>query len=184
MPEIDDAEYQSLVNAKKVLGDLLNSPKTSRSTQENIKTLNPGYTTDRERADWLVKEVTEETEKVLARRDKEERDKELDRRFNSDLDSYRLSKNNPNGFTDEGIEKIKTLMRERTIPDVHAAVALFEKMNPGAPDTPSGYQPTGWNFGTIDKDDADKRMLFDDPDAWADKTAREVWKEVSAGKAV
>ena len=177
MAEIDDAELAKLQNTQRLMGELLGSPKTKRQVQEALKVHHPEYVTDKEQDELVLGEATKAAQKVLGDHLKAERDAHLDRKFNEKIDSYKLSPGNPNGYTDEGIEKIKGLMKERTIPDVDAAVALFEKMNPVKPDVPSGYKPQSWNFGRTENDDEDRKLLFTDPDTWADKEAAKVWAE-------
>lgn len=182
MAEIDDSELQRLRGAERLMNELISSPKTQRSFQRDIKTLHPDYVTDEEKAKPFVEEATKAAQGVLDAHLKKTRDAELETRFQERLDYYRLSSKNPDGYTDEGIEKIKNLMRERTIPDVDAAVALFEKLNPQQPEPPSGYHPTGWNFGApADKEDTDRKLLFEDEDAWADREAKKVWDESRKG---
>ena len=181
MPEIDDNEYRGLLQAKQVLSELM-LPKTADRAQALIKEHHPDYATDRDKAAPHGKELKEEIFKELEAREKKKRDDDLDRNFNDKINALKLSAANPNGYTEEGIEKIKQLMRDRTIPDPEAAAALFDRLNPQQPDAPSGYRPTGWNFGTAGKDDTDKKLLFEDPDAWADKEAKKVWDEVRKGQ--
>jgi hypothetical protein len=170
------------LQAKKILGELL-SPKTANRAQALIKEHHPDYATDRDKASPFIDEGVQAAKKVLEDHIKAEKDKDLDRKFNADLDHYRLSAANPNGFTDEGIDKLKGMMRDRQIYDVHAAVLAWNAQNPAKPDIPSGYKPTDWNFGEpIDKDDEDKKLLFRDPDAWADRDARKFWEELNSGK--
>src|SRR5215472_10637185 len=166
MAEIDDNELQRLRGAERLLNDLNTSTKTQRSFQRDVKILRPEWTTDEERAKPFIDEAKQAATAVLEDHLKKTKSEELEARFQERLNYYRLSEKNPDGYTEEGIEKIKNLMRERTIPDVDAAVALFEKLNPSQPDPPSGYRPTGWNFGApIEKGDDDRKLLFEDEDA-------------------
>jgi hypothetical protein len=145
--------------------------------QGQIKSLHPDYITDEERHEPTIKKAEEVVRSVIDKHSKEAEQKALEKKFQDKLDSIRLSKDNPDGYTEEGIEKIKALMVERTIPDVDAATALFEKMNPPKPEAPSGYKATGWNFAQVNKDDVNGKLLFEDPDAWADQEAKKVWEE-------
>lgn len=68
------------------------------------------------------------------------------------------------GYTDEGVAAIEKLAQERGIPDLEAAQALFDKLNPPQePSSPSGFGT--WDFFSTDdkgqpQDDYIKR-LFD-----------------------
>jgi hypothetical protein len=172
--EVDENELSGLRGAQKVLSELLGSKKTKAVTHKAIKEIYPDHVVPVD-GDETIAAAKEAAQAVLDKHLKTQKDENLENEFQGKLNSYRLSNKNPDGYTDEGIEKIKTLMRERTIPDVDAAVALFEKLNPAPAEPPSGYVPTGWNFGAVA--DEDKKQLFNDPDAWADKEARKVWDE-------
>lgn len=85
-------------------------------------------------------------------------------------------------LTDEGQEKLESLMRERRIADPEAAAALYFKQNPppAAPIAPSAIAPQGWarDMGILHApDDADSKLLVSNPDAWADKEAAAVLTE-------
>src|SRR5262249_40431359 len=174
MAEIDDNELASLRGAKQLLDQLLASPKTGRTVHKQIKEIHPSYMVPVD-PEETTKAAAEAAKNVLDEHIKKQANDKLETDFRAKIDPYRLSESNPNGLTDEGIEKVINLMRDRNIPDFDAGVLLFEKLNPAKPEPPSGYVPTGWNFGA--KGDDDKKLLFEDPDAWADKEARKVWEE-------
>lgn len=175
MVEIADAELSRLLGADKLLKELVTSPKTKKSAQKDIASLHPEFTPDPET--FTKDEISKIVEESLELSKSAEKKAKIEQDFQEKLNSYRLSEKNPDGYTDEGITKILELMKERTIPDVDAAVLLFEKLNPGKPEYPSGYTPTGWNFGHAEKDDTDRKLLFENEDAWLDQEARKVWEE-------
>ena len=172
--EIDENELTILRGNRRLLEELLGHKDTKGVTQKSIKKIHPDYNAPVD-ADEVLSQAKESAKQILEEDRKKAAAEKLEAEFNRDINSYRLSESNPNGYTDEGLDKIKNLMRERTIPDVHAAVALWEKLHPVKVEPPSGYVPTGWNFGA--KGDDDKKLLFEDPDAWSDKEARKVWEE-------
>jgi hypothetical protein len=176
MPDISDEEYAKLLNAQRIVGELV-SPKTVHEAQKLFKVHHPDFVTDLEKAKPIRDEAVDELKKILDERDKKKRDEELDRKFYTDLDSYRLSEKNPDGFTEEGIEEIKKTMREHQIGDVHVAVAYYQKQHPPKLEPPSGYKSPNWNFAAVDKDDASKKLLFENEDLWADIEARKVYEE-------
>lgn len=175
MAEIEDSELARLRGADRLLAELRGSPKHRRSVERAIKDHHPEFQTEDDRMAPYIEEAKSAAKSIIEESVKKQREQELENTFQSKLASYRLSERNPDGYTDEGIDKIVALMKERTIPDVDAAVALFEKMNPAKAEPPSGYVPTSWNFGN--KADDDSKLLFEDPDAWAEKEARKVWEE-------
>lgn len=169
MPEITDEENRILRNSTEVLNQLLRSPKTKRETERLIKTLHPDATTSEDHLAPVLDEVRAVGKKVDDFLTKTETDKQ-DSEFNAAIGRLRTA-----GYTDEGIEKIKQLMKDRLIPDVEAAAALFDKTTT-KPMTPSGFQPTNWGFGAP-TEDKDLGLLFKDEDAWAEKEAQRAWTE-------
>ena len=170
--EIEDAELARLRGAEKLMGELIKSPKTKRTVEKAIKELPPDVVTDEDVAEPFVKPLNERIEKLEARLRKED-DTRLENDFQAKLDYYRKN----HDYTDEGIDKIKALMKERTIPDVDAAVALFEKLNPPKPQQPSGFQPTGWNLGKAGSDSEEDKLLFTNEDLWAEREAVKAWND-------
>jgi hypothetical protein len=65
------------------------------------------------------------------------------------------------GYTDEGITKIEALAQERGIPDLDAAAALFDKLNPPPmPASPSGYGSFDL-FSPSDREGAEVKALLE-----------------------
>jgi|SRR5215472_11365931 len=173
--EIDENELARLRGGEKVLNELL-GPKTGSRAHALIKEHHPEHKVPLD-AEEIEKRASDKFKEMMEARDKTEKDARIQREFNATVDSYRLSEKNPDGFTEEGINAVLELMRERTIPDFHAGVLLFRDLHPKKSEPPSGYMPAGWNFGQVNKGDTDKELLFKDPDAWADQEARKVWEE-------
>jgi hypothetical protein len=174
MAEIDDRELATLRGAYKLL-DKITRGKKKRLVQEAIHDEEPAYIP--EPVVMTEEDTTKLVEAALEKQAVKVKREQLETAFQEKIEQYRLSEKNPDGYTEEGIQKILTLMKERTIPDFEAGVALFEKQNPARVEPPSGYHPTGWNFGA--RADDDQKLLFEDEDAWLDKEARKVWDEES-----
>ena len=172
MAEIDDRELATLRGAYKLL-DKITRGKNKTMVQKAIHEEEPAYIP--EPVVLTEEDTTKLVEKALEKQAVKVKQEQLESAFQSKINDYRLSDSNPNGYTEEGIQKILTLMKERTIPDFEAGVALFEKQNPPRQEAPSGFHPTGWNFG--DRQDEDRKLLFEDEDAWLDKEAKKVWQE-------
>lgn len=179
--EIDEAELAQLRGAKILLDKIRGHPKARGPGEEAIKIVEPSFVTEHERAEPIRAEAKAIAEETLKRHLKDEENRRLEENFQSQLNSYRLSKDNPNGYTDEGIEEIKNTMRKYSIPDVEAAVLKFEKMHPKQPEPPSGYQPMSWNFGAPSKDEKTK-LLFENEDAFLEQEAKDVWAEARRGE--
>lgn len=173
MAEIDDAELAILRGAHRLLDQLHTSPKTRRQFQKAVKELHPSTITDEDRVseapevkrlDSLEKTVTDFIDGWKTR--------EQDNEFNAAFGRLR-----DQGYTDEGIDKIKKLMVDRKIPDPEAGAALFDKINPAKPMEHSGFQPTSWNFGGMGADEPDTKLLFENEDLWAEREAMKVIRE-------
>lgn len=85
------------------------------------------------------------------------------------------------GYTEEGVDAIKKIMKDRNINDAEVAAALFDKLNPPQPSIPNGLSSNNWNFGATDENDL--KELFRDEEAWADREAIKTFQEIKAGKA-
>lgn len=173
MVEVDETELQILRGAHKLLDQLHTSPKTRRQFQAAVKQLHPSTVTDEDRVseapevqrlNKLEKTVTDFITGAQTR----EQDAEINAAFGRLRDQ---------GYTDEGITKIKQLMVDRKIADPEAGAALFDKINPANAMPPSGFQPTSWNFGGMGNDEPDTKLLFENEDAWAEREAMKVIRE-------
>lgn len=173
MAEVDDTELAILRGAHKLLDQLHASPKTRRQFQAAVKELHPSTITDDDR----VKDAPEvqrlnKLEKTVTDFIGDFTTKSQDAEFNAAFGRLR-----DQGYTEEGVEKIKKLMVERRIPDPEAGAALFDKINPAKELPPSGFQPSSWNFGGMGADEPDTKLLFEDEDRWAEREAAKVIRE-------
>jgi hypothetical protein len=173
MAEVDDTELAILRGAHKLLEQLHTSPKTRRQFQKAVKDLHPSTITDDDRVAEapevqrlakLEKTVTDFIGDFTTR----SQDAEINAAFGRLRDQ---------GYTDEGVEKIKKLMVDRKIADPEAGAALFDKINPASQLPPSGFQPTSWNFGGMGADEPDTKLLFENEDLWAEREAMKVIRE-------
>lgn len=171
MAEISDEELVELRGAQKLMSQLLKSPKTRTATEKAVKELYPEtVTTDDVVAPYMeeIKGLRAEVKDFL----KSQQDTQLDTKLNTQLNYLKSERE----FTDDGIEKIKKFMVERSIPDAIDAADLWEKRHPPIQQEPSILAPTDWGFGRK-TDDADLKLLFEDEDAWAEKEAGRAWAE-------
>lgn len=170
MIEITEEEARLLRGSKTLMDQLLKSPKTRREAERLVKTLYPDtQTLDDAAAPYI--ERLDKTEKRLDEFLKGQQESKLEAKFESQVQALR-----DEGYTDEGIEKIKEIMVKEQIPNAIAASKLWDKQNPPKAQEPAGFQPTGWGIGGT-TEDADLQLLFKDEDAWAEKEARKVWAE-------
>jgi hypothetical protein len=171
MPEIDENTLSQLRGAHQLLDKLLRDPKTRRDAEKLVKVHRPDFPTVEDAAEPYIKQIAALEKKLdtfLESQSNAKQDAEADAAFGR----LRAS-----GYTDEGIGKIKNLMKERTIPDVEAAAALFDKLNPAPPPQPPGFRGTSWGIG--DTAEADNKLLFENEDQWAEQEAHRAWRETA-----
>lgn len=171
MAEISDEELTELRGAQKLMSQLLKSPKTRNMTEKAVKELYPETVT----TDDVVAPYVAQIDALGKKFDafvKSQEDNKLDSKLDTQLNYLKSERE----FTDDGIEKIKKFMVERSIPDAIDAADLWEKRHPPMQQEPSILAPTDWGFGRK-TDDADLKLLFEDEDAWAEKEAGRAWAE-------
>ncbi len=180
---IDDAYLAKLQAAEKLLEQLNSDPKSRKHLTAGIKQHYPQTRTEDDIAEEFAAPIREEVkaslskvEEMLSKLDqREQRDAEM--RTLADLDKAFGRLRQDYGYNEDGIDKIKSLMVDRSIPDPEAAAALYERLNPAPSETRSSWEPDGWNL----RDDAvetDVQGLFTDPDRWADKEVGKILLDI------
>lgn len=174
MPEIDEGTLAQLRGAHQLLDKLLRDPKTRHDAEKLVKVHRPDFPTTEDAAAPYLKQIKTLEDKL---------DKFLEAQTNAKQDAEAegaFGRLRASGYTDEGIGKIKKLMADRTIPDVEAAAALFDKLNPAPPPQPPGLHSTSWGIGDSTQDD-DHKLLFENEDRWAEQEAHRAWKDTANG---
>ena len=180
---IDDAYLAKLQAAEKLLEQLNSSPKSRKSLTAAIKEHYPQTRTEDDIAEEFAAPIREEVQASLSEvkgmlqklHDRDQRDQEL--RTLADLDTAFGRLRSTYGYNEDGIDKIKSLMVDRSIPDPEAAAAPYERLNPAPVDTRSSWEPDGWNLRE-DAVDTDVQGLFTDPDRWADKEVGKILLDI------
>ena len=170
--EIDETELRTLRGAQQLLDQLQSNPKTRRPFQATVKTLHPDAITDEDRLQDApeikkLNSLEERFDAFIKAQEEKAADNELNASFGRLVNQ---------GYTTEGLGKIKQLMVDRKIADPEAAAALWEKNNP-----PADIQPTtlfgSTSFGIGHKtDDPDLKLLFEDEDAFAEREFAKVMR--------
>lgn len=185
--EIDDSELQGYRRAVGLLEKLNASPKARAHLERAVKAEFPDVKTQEEQIEEFaaphlqkVTETVEALNKRLADIDAREKKLAEDAADNALIASFGRLKQQ--GYTEEGLAKIATLMTDRRIPDPEAAAALFDRMNPKpAPEAPSSWEPQSWN---IDQNAVvDTKALFTDEDRWADAEVGKVLADIRGQRA-
>lgn len=158
--EIDETEYVRAQSLTRLAKNIMAHPDAKKLLQRAHKLVDPNAVTpdlDAEAAvDSKVASVAEELKALKAERAAEkeaaEREKVVSKVTQSvekGFDTLRRQ-----GWTEDGINGVRSLMEEKGLLDVEDAATLFEKRNPPpAPATPSGSG--AWNFLEMPTDGAD-----------------------------
>lgn len=180
MPEITDQELEAAKKAIALLQTLQGNPESRAHFERSLKVVDPKYETAEDQAARLTKpyeEKLEAFEKRWAERDESEQKAKADAeaaeaeaKLNSGFDRLRKD-----GVTDEGMEKITALMKERTIPDPEAAYALWQRQNPPPPAEQSAYKPQAWDLEGDLMPNSEE--WFMDPDGAEDRAIGQVLLE-------
>jgi len=182
MAQIPDDQLDALLKAAQLLQTLQANPHALVHLENSIKAVNPNVETSAEIAarqakpliDPIQQRLDEVTQK-LEDRIRAEDEREASTRTalaESHLSSTFKRLQEQDGYTAEGIEKIKELMVNRNIADPDAAAALFDRMNPPKQEQ-AAWEPQRWNLEE-NAIEGDVKSLFSDPDKWADNTVGQV----------
>lgn len=174
MPELTDAQYQELLGAHRLMSALING-ETRKETLQLFKKLNPkAPIPEIDAAQPVLNEVTalkQEIQTLTQRLENEKADAKLQASFD------RLSRER--GITNDGLEKIKTLMVEKAIADPDAAADHWEKLNP----KPDPIQPAGYVGSSFMDVEGDKELepWLQNEDRASDQAIAEVINEYRSG---
>ena len=186
MATIDDAQLDALVKAAQLLQSLQTNPNAVAHLERAIKVVHPQVETSEElaarQAKPLIEPMQQRIDELQARFDErvaaeEERTRAAQLAYaEKQIEATFTRLREKDGYTAEGIEKIKELMVQRSIADPDAAAALFDRMNPAPKQEQAAWEPQRWNL----QDSAvegDVKGLFADPDKWADNAVGQVLLE-------
>ena len=170
MPELSDAQYQELLGAHRLMTALING-ETRKDTLKLFKKLNPqAPIPEIDAAEPVLNEVNslkQQIEKLQQKLDNEKQDMKLQSAFD------RLARER--GITQDGLDKIKTLMVEKAIADPDAAADHWEKLNP----KPEPVQSGGYVGSSFMDVEGDKELepWLQNEDRASDKAIAEVINE-------
>jgi hypothetical protein len=165
--EVEEADFLASQELVKLFADMLNNPDARKHVLTGKKIVRPNESIPefdaaaplRKEIDDLRKVMADDKkarEDAIAKADTDRKNAELHANWNKQKQGLRDA-----GWLAEGIEKVEKLAFDRGIPDLDAAAALYEKLNP--PAAPS--EPVGrgfWeNFGAPTDEDGDMKKLLD-----------------------
>lgn len=164
--EIDEAEYMAQRSVIEAVNGMMANPSTRRKVLEARKEAFPGAVIpELDAAKPIQDDVSKLREELAAQKaeraaEKAEAAQErvtsaFASKWNAKKDAIRAE-----GYNEEYISKVEELAHERGIPDLDAAQALFDRLNP--PPAVSAPGDSGWNFFADNKHDGDdyiKRLM-------------------------
>jgi len=187
--EIDETELRRHHQLAKTVSTIMSHPKAKLLVQEAHKMVDANARTpELDQVQVVSEPLTAMNQKIdtfIAETKKERQERETNERINAlkVQHSTGIAQLRRDGYTDEGIAAIETLMQEKGLLDPIDAAAIYEKAHPPqAPATPSGSG--AWNFAEgITDDQADIKKLLDTKggnDLVVENMARNVLNEVRA----
>lgn len=163
--EIDEGQYAAQMQLTTLYQAMLANPEARRLVHQATKKVNPNAVIPELDAKTEVMGEVDALRQQLAadkaEREAEKAQREADKKVQEFADSWGRQRAGlaRNGYTDQGIEAVEKFAEERGLPDLEAAAALFDRLNP----PPEPAQPRGqggWN-------------LFDEPDTDGDEAERQ-----------
>jgi hypothetical protein len=182
---IEDTQLAALQAAQKLLEQINGDPKTRPLLTKAIKAHYPNTRTEEDIAEEYAAPIREEVKSSISKMEEmmnklaEREAKENETRTLSQMESAFSRLRKTYGYNDEGIDKIKALMVDRSIPDPDAAAALFERMNPVPVVTKSSWEPQTWDLKN-NAVDTDLAGLFANPEKWGDEMVGKILLEERA----
>ena len=190
MPDISDQELARLRGLEAMVNKLEGDPRSNALIEQAVKIHHPEVRTQQEVVTEAINPVLAPVNETLAavqaqlKEIADERKALAESAATNSLNSTFASLQSQHGFTDDGLTKIKELMVERKIADPEAAAALFLQQNPPKPTDAPAWQPSNWDIGSTAGANAapDMKELFENEDAWADKTAAQTLNSIRLGQ--
>lgn len=191
--EIDESEFTRLSGLNNVAHAMLQNPEAAKLLEQAQKLVNPNARTPRLDQDAAVQAPIKALETQIADLNKKLAEKADEDAKNHTLNALRQQRDDGirelrrQGWTDEGIKSVESLMETKGILDPLDAAAIFEKHNP--PQTPTMPGSGGaWNFSEAihDDSDVDLKKLIDtkgEVDSVTDHIARKALNEVRQNQA-
>lgn len=187
--EIDDTEYERLQRAMGLLTKLDGDPRTKPHLEAALKIQDPNLQTEADVAERMTKPVVEKFEAATAEikgyfEKLTERDNAQAKAATEASITEAFTRLRGAGYTDEGIEKIKAIMVDRSVADPEAAAALFDKLNPPPAVADSNYSPPAWDLESVTGGQAGPSLKdwFENEDKAEAQAVAQTLNEIRLGK--
>lgn len=187
--EIDEAEFLRLQGLNNFAHKILQHPEGGKLLEKAAKAVEPTFKTPRLDAEAQAAAPVKTVQEELAAFRKEIADEREANQRNMTLNSLKAQRDDGlaalrrQGWTEEGLKGVETLMETKGILDPLDAAAIFEKNHPPQLVAMPGSSG-GWNFMDgmhADDSDADLKKLIEtkgEVDSVADHIARKALHEV------
>ena len=170
MADVEDGHLRVLQGAHALMDKLMRTPATRQQAETLIKQIEPSVTTTEDYAKPYIEKI-DGLEKKLDTFLTEQKTREIDgvlgKEYQALLDD---------GWTYEGLEKLKKFQVERNIPSPIDAAGAWERRYPAQPQQASILSSADWGFARDNADEMNS-LLWKDEDAFADKEAFNVITE-------
>jgi hypothetical protein len=186
MPEISDTELVVLQRGKQLLDRLWNDPEEGMAFKEKVRKIIPNASIpELDIVKTATKPLTErlsrqeeENKALKDRLDKwEQRSKDSDEetKISQMLEEVRSKFH----FTDAGMEKVVSRMREKSNPDAEAAAAWVASQEKKAKPITTGISSSNLNLYGSNKEEESYKELNLNPEKWAVEQMEQMMNEFS-----
>lgn len=185
---ISAQDHAVLQESFKLLNQMNSDPVAKRALEQAIKKVRPEVEIEADIAERYAAPVREDVTKLTAQftefmDSQKKRDADAAERATNDTIAGQFADLAKEGYTVEGIEKIKTIMVDRKIADPEAAALLFDKLNPKPVQENPGWIPQAWDVDSTAGGGIDTKALFANEERWADAEVGKVLNEIRIGQA-
>ena len=165
--EIEETELHNFQQVSTAVRSMLGNPKARKLLLQAQKEIAPGMVIPEIDAPAELSTAISKAEQIALDAKQQMADfiaaQEAEKKTNAFASAWEGKKSalRQQGYTDEGITKIEALAQERGIPDLDAAAALFDRLNPPAPPaTPNGFGT--WDlFQPTEREGEDMKKLLE-----------------------
>ncbi len=187
MPEVSDEQLVVMQRAVDLIQKMEANPESKPLIQKAVKVINPDFQTEEDLATRIAAPHVEKIDALSAQM-REFLDAQTaketaaaEARTTAQIEEA-FGRLQGQGYTADGLEKIKSLMVDRSIADPEAAAALFDRLHPKVDAGQPGWAPDHWRMEDAAPEGVDIKELFANEDKWADNEAAKVLNEIRLGK--
>lgn len=176
--EMDEKRAEDLLKAEELLKRLYANKETKRDIERLAKKVNPDAVTGEDMLEPYVKDMRDELAEL----------KEFKKSIQANMKDYGKNQSvkrlKDAGYTEDGIKAVEKIMADNGFDNYEIAAAYWDKIQPTAPVSPNGISPSlMFDFQGAEGEDAEStKLLLKNEDAWLDREADKVMKEIKSGR--